>query len=163
MDYQYLLFAHLLGLVLFLSAHGVSMFFTAALRRERNPDRLRSILDLSLSALPANYLGLLLLIGSGIWMGVAGGFWGQGWLWTSIAILVGMLAFMIFMSVSFFSRVRTAVGLAPYRQTRQMELGPQASPEQLDALLSGSQPRLTVTVGLLGLLALLALMVLKPF
>ena len=70
MVYQYLLLAHLLGFSLFLIGHGVSMFFSAALRRERNPDRLRALLDLSLSSLIANYLGLLLLIASGIWLGL---------------------------------------------------------------------------------------------
>jgi hypothetical protein len=74
-----------------------------------------------------------------------------------------MLAFMMFMGVTYFSRIRTAVGLAPYRQTAQVPLGPQASPEELDALLSGPQPRITMLVGILGLLILLALMVLKPF
>jgi uncharacterized membrane protein len=162
-DYQYLLFAHLLGFALFLIGHGVSMFFTAALRRERNPDRLRAILDLSLSSLIANYLGLLLLIVSGIWLGFAGGFWGQGWIWTAIAILVLEMALMIYMGVTFFGRVRTAVGLQPYRRTDQVPLGPVASPDELNQLLSGRQPGIVMGLGVLGLLALLALMVLKPF
>lgn len=163
MGYQYLLFAHLLGFALFLIGHGVSMFFAAALRRERNPDRLRALLDLSLSSLVANYLGLLLLIASGIWLGFAGGFWGQGWIWTAIAILVLEMAVMIYMGVTYFGRIRTAVGLQPYRQTSQVPLGPVASPEALDRLLSGPQSRIIMAVGVLGLLALIVLMVLKPF
>ena len=100
MDYQYLVLAHLLGFALFLMGHGVSMFFAAALRRERNVDRLRALLDLSLSSLIATYLGLLLLIASGIWLGFAGSFWGQGWIWTAIAILIAEMALMIFMGVT---------------------------------------------------------------
>jgi len=161
-DYQYLLLAHLLGFALFLIGHGVSMFFSAALRRERNADRLRAILDLSLSSLIANYLGLLLLIVSGIWLGFAGGFWGQGWIWTAIVILVLEMALMIYMGVTYFGRVRTAVGLQPYRRTDQVPLGPIASPQELERLLSGPQPRIITGVGVLGLLALVALMVLKP-
>lgn len=163
MNYQYLLLAHLLGFALFLIGHGVSMFFSAALRRERNPDRLRAILDLSLSSLIANYLGLLLLIASGIWLGFAGGFWGQGWIWTAIAILILEMALMIYMGVTYFGRVRTAVGLQPYRRTDQVPLGRLASPEELDRLLSGPQPRIIMAVGVLGLIALVTLMVLKPF
>ena len=163
MDYQYLLLAHLLGFALFLMGHGVSMFFAAALRRERNVDRLRALLDLSLSSLVVTYLGLLLLIASGIWLGVAGGFWGQGWIWTAIAILVIEMALMMFMGVTYFGRVRKAVGLQPYRRTGQVPLGPVASPEDLDRLLSGPQPRIVTGVGFIGLLALIALMVLKPF
>jgi len=162
-DYQYLLLAHLLGFALFLIGHGVSMFFVAALRRERDPDRLRALLDLSLSSLVANYLGLLLLIASGIWLGFAGGFWGQGWIWTAIAILVLEMALMMFMGVTYFGRVRTAVGLQPYRRTDQVSLGPVAAPDELDRLLRGRQPGIVMGLGVLGLLALLALMVLKPF
>lgn len=163
MVYQYLLLAHLLGFSLFLIGHGVSMFFSAALRRERNPDRLRALLDLSLSSLIANYLGLLLLIVSGIWLGFAGGFWGQGWIWTAIVILVLEMALMIFMGVTYFGRVRTAVGLQPYRWTDQTPVGPVASPDELERLLSGRQPGIVMGLGLLGLLALIVLMVLKPF
>ena len=163
MDYQYLLFAHLLGLALFLIGHGVSMFFTQALRRERQPDRLRAILDLSLSGLGLNYLGLVLLIGSGIWMGVAGGFFAQGWIWTAIAVLLVVMATMIYLGVTFFSPLRVAVGLQPYRQTGQVTLGPVASPEELNRLLSGRQPGIATGVGIVGLLALLVLMVFKPF
>ena len=163
MDYQYLLLAHLLGFALFLIGHGVSMFFAAALRRERNVDRLRGLLDLSLSGLVATYLGLLLLIGSGIWLGFVGGFWGQGWIWTAVIILVIEMALMMFMGVTYFGRVRTAVGLQPYRRTGQVPLGPVASPEELNRLLSGPQPGITTAIGFLGLLALIALMVLKPF
>ena len=129
MDYQYLLLAHLLGFALFLIGHGVSMFFATALRRERNVERLRALLDLSLSGLVATYLGLLLLIGSGIWLGFVGGFWGQGWIWTAVAILVIEMALMMFMGVTYFGRVRTAVGLQPYRLTGQVPRGPVASPE----------------------------------
>jgi len=162
-DYQYLLLAHFLGFALFLIGHGVSMFFAAALRRERNVDRLRALLDLSLSSLIANYVGLLLLIASGIWLGFAGMFWGQGWIWTAIAILVAEMALMIVMGVTYFGRVRTAVGLQPYRRTNQVPLGPVASPEDLDRLLSGPQSRIIMGVGVLGLVALMTLMVLKPF
>lgn len=158
-----MIFAHLLGLTLFLIGHGVSMFFSMTLRTERNPDRLRAGLDLSLMGLIANYLGLVLLIGSGIWLGFAGGFWGQGWLWTSIVILVLLMGFMMFMGVTYFSRIRTAVGLQPYRSTRQVTLGPVASPEELDRLLTGPQARITSIVGFVGLLALLVLMIFKPF
>jgi hypothetical protein len=163
MDYQYLIFAHLLGLVIFVAAHGVSMFLTAALRRERDPGRLRAMLDLSLLSLPANYVGLLLLIASGVWLGFAGGYWSQGWIWTALVLLVALLALMMAMGVTFFSKVRAAVGLQPYRQTRQVTLGPIAAPEELERLLSGPQLRLTMIVGLVGLVLILGLMILKPF
>ena len=73
------------------------------------------------------------------------------------------MALMIFMGVTYFSRVRTAVGLQPYRRTSQVRVGPVAPPEELDRLLSGPQSPIVMAVGVLGLIALVALMVLKPF
>jgi len=78
-------------------------------------------------------------------------------------ILVLLMAFMMFMGITYFSHIRTAVGLQPYRSTRQVTLGPTASPEELDRLLTGPQARITSIAGFLGLLALLVLMIFKPF
>lgn len=163
MIYQVLFFVHLLGLALFLLGHGTSVIFSMALPRERDPERLRAMLDLSLTSLPLNYLGLVLLLGAGIWLGFIGQFWGQGWLWTSLVLLVALTAFMMFMGVTYFSKVREAVGLKPYRRTGQVALGPVAAPAELDRLLSAPQPRLTGMVGGVGLLLILGLMIFKPF
>lgn len=163
MDYQLLLFAHILGLVLFVAGHGVSMFFAVALRRERDPARLRALADLSLASLVPNYIGLLLLIVSGIWMGVQGQFWTQGWIWTAIAILLIELAVMIYIGQTFFGPLRTAIGLQPARRSDQVTLGPVAAPDELANLLASRKPAITMAVGVLGLLVLLWLMVFKPF
>jgi hypothetical protein len=163
MDYNYLLLGHLLGVVIFVSGHGISMALIALMRRERNVDRLRAMLDMSLGGLFATYGGLLLTIGFGIWLGFAGGWWGAGWLWTSIAILVGIMALMMYMGVSYFSRIREAVGLQPYRFTGSVTLGPVASEAELAALLMSPKAGLTQSLGTLALIALLVLMVLKPF
>ncbi len=163
MDYQYLLFAHLLGFAIFLLAHGASTFVAASLGRERDPARLRTLLDLSLASLPMVYIGLLLLIGSGIWLGFVGGYWQSGWIWTAIGVLVLMLVLMIAVAAPYFDRLRLAVGLQGKRSSRQVPLGPVASDAELNALLSGPQPRIIMLIGVLGLLAILVLMVLKPF
>ena len=75
MDYNYLVLGHLLGVVIFVAGHGISMALLALMRRERNVDRLRAMLDMSLGGLFATYGGLLLTIGFGTWLGVpaAGG------------------------------------------------------------------------------------------
>lgn len=163
MDYTYLLLGHLLGVVIFVAGHGISMALLSLMRRERNLDRLRAMLDMSLGGLFATYGGLLLTIGFGIALGFAGGWWGTGWLWTSIAILVGIMALMMYMGVTYFSRIREAVGLQPYRFTAAVKLGPVASETELAALLMSPKAGLTMSLGTLALIALLVLMVLKPF
>jgi hypothetical protein len=163
MDYNYLILGHLLGVVIFVAGHGISMALIALMRRERNVDRLRAMLDMSLGGLFATYGGLLLTIGFGTWLGFAGGWWGAGWLWTSVAILVGIMALMMYMGVSYFSRIREAVGLLPYRFTASVTLGPVVSEAELTALLMSPKAGLTMSLGTLSLIALLVLMVLKPF
>ena len=163
MDYNYLIFGHLLGVVIFVAGHGISMALIALMRHERNVDRLRAMLDMSLGGLLATYTGLLLTIGFGIWLGFAGGWWGAGWLWTSVAILVGIMVLMMYMGVSYFSRIREAVGLQPYRFTAAVTLGPVASEGELAALLQSPKAGLTMSLGTLSLIALLILMVFKPF
>jgi uncharacterized membrane protein len=163
MDYNWLVFAHVLGVVIFAAGHGISMAMLAMLRNERNPDRLRAMLDMSLGGLFATYGGLLLIIVSGVWLGFEGGFWGQGWLWTSIAILVAITVFMMFVGVTHFGRIREAVGLQPYRFTRQVTLGPIASEADIAALAMSPKVGLTMSLGTLALIALLILMTVKPF
>lgn len=163
MTYQIAFFLHLLGLALFLIGHGTSIFFSFAMPRERSPERLRAMLDLSLSSVPLNYLGLVLLLGGGIWLGFIGQFWSQGWIWVSLLLLVGTAGFMMFMGVTYFSKVREAVGLQPYRRSDQVTLGQVASPEALEALLSSPKSHLTGLIGGVALLLILWLMIFKPF
>ncbi|HVZ14376.1 MAG TPA: hypothetical protein VG894_07955 [Bauldia sp.] len=163
MLYQLLFFLHLVGVSLFLLGHGTSMFLAMALRRERDPARIRAMLDLSLVSIGANYVGLLLLIAAGIWMGFIGQFWSNGWIWAALLVLVATMAFMVFAGVTYFGPVRVAVGLQPYRHSRQVPLGPLASPVELDRLLTSWQLTTTMVVGAFALLVLLWLMVYKPF
>ena len=163
MDYNYLVLAHVLGVVIFAAGHGISMAMLAMLRNERNPGRLRAMLDMSLGGIFATYGGLLVIIISGVWLGFEGGFWGQGWLWTSIAILVGITVWMMYVGVTHFGRIREAVGLLPYRFTRQVTLGPVASEAEIAALAQSPKVGMTMTLGTLALIALLVLMTVKPF
>lgn len=163
MDYNYLIFAHVLGVVIFAAGHGISMAMLAMLRNERQPDRLRAMLDMSLAGLFATYGGLVVIIASGVWLGFEGGFWGQGWLWASLAILVGITVWMMYVGVTHFGRIREAVGLQPYRFTRQVTLGPVASEAEITALAMSPKVGMTMTLGTIALIALLILMTVKPF
>jgi hypothetical protein len=74
-----------------------------------------------------------------------------------------VLAVMIFMGLTYFGPLRTAVGLQPYRTAAQVPLGPVASPAEIERLLASPKPGITMGVGVLGLLVLVGLMVFKPF
>jgi uncharacterized protein YacL len=161
--HELLLFTHLIGLALFLMAHGASVFLSASLGRERAPERLRAMLDLSMNSLVTSYVGLIVLIASGVALGFVGQFWSAGWIWTSLLLLIGLVLFMMYMGMTYFSKIRRAVGLLPYRRSHQMQLGPEASPQDLEKLLTSAKLPITVVVGGLGLLVLIGLMVFKPF
>jgi ABC-type Co2+ transport system permease subunit len=89
--YRWIVFLHIAGIFGFLLAHGSSAGVAFALRRERRPERLRALLDLSSSTLSVFYLSLLVLLAAGIVAGFMGHWWGQGWIWLSLGVLVAMV------------------------------------------------------------------------
>ena len=64
--YQWFVFTHVAGLVLFVLAHGASAFASFQIRTLRDPDVVAGYLTMSAQATTAAYVGLLvLLIGGG--------------------------------------------------------------------------------------------------
>jgi hypothetical protein len=148
----------------FLLAHGSSSVVAFRLRRERDPARVAALLDLSSSSLALLYGSLLLLLGAGIVAGFLGHWWGQGWIWTGLGLLVGLMIAMYASASTYYDRVRQAVGVQTYSQKRKdIAPGPQAAPEEIDALLRSLRPFLVATIGGAGLLVILWLMMFKPF
>src|SRR6476620_211208 len=92
--YGYIVFLHIAGVFLFLLGHGGSANVAFQLRRERNPDRIRALLDLSVWSYIGTYAGLLLLLLTGIIAGFMGSYWGRGWIWAAIVLFVVLFAFM---------------------------------------------------------------------
>jgi uncharacterized membrane protein len=77
--YVWLKFFHLFALAVFLFVHGVSRGASIALRAPVSTES-RRLLSLSQrSGIIANP-SLLVVIATGVWMGFAGHWWGQGWL-----------------------------------------------------------------------------------
>lgn len=165
--YRWWVFLHILGAFGFLTAHGVSVAMALALRREREPVRIQAMLGLSRVYLGLTYASLLLLLIAGIVTGFLGRWWGRGWIWTALAILVVLWVAMSLLGTSFYDRVRIAVGTEPLYGARKkawlQERPPPATPAELDTLLSSSRPFLLSWMGVIGLVLILWLMVLKPF
>ena len=144
--YVWLKFFHLFGLALFLFGHGISGGASFALRSTA-PASARQLLQLSQrSAIVANP-GLLIVIITGVWMGFAGSWWGRGWIWAAVAVLVLLIGFMLFIA-------------RPYYLARDASGQPD---DVLVQRLSRTRPLLAAVIGGVGLLILIALMVIKPF
>ena len=152
--YQWFVFAHLVGLVLFVFAHGTSAFTTYQIRTMRDPDVVRGYLDLSLQATRVAYVGLILLILGGASAATVNGLWGQPWVWGSVIVLILVFVAMYGLGSSYYHRLRHLLA--------GMDGQPPIDSEALAAYLDSRRPDMIAAVGGLGLLILVWLMVMKP-
>jgi hypothetical protein len=161
--YPWLVFLHVAGAFTFVLGHGASAMAAIRLRSERDPGRVRALLELSSASLTVAYVGLLLLLAAGIAAGFGGGFWGSFWIWASLALLVLISAAMYPLGSQYYAKVRNAVGLKSYQDKKDDPEPQPASAAELDALLTSSRPALLAAIGGGGLLVIVWLMVVKPF
>jgi hypothetical protein len=154
---------HVLGVLLFVLAHGVSVAVLLRVRTERDPASLRTLLDLSRRSLVWAAVGLIVWFLGGILAGFSGNWWTSGryWIWVSLVVAVVITGLMTPMGRIYFNRVRTAVGVDP--QTGAYDANAQADAASIDAALASGQPGVVAGIGIVGLVVLLWLMMAKPF
>lgn len=153
--HRWWVFLHIAGAFGFLMAHGVSAYVTLRLPKERDPTRVSQLLELSASSVGFmwNSIGLLLI--GGIAAGFTGHFWGQGWIWAAIVVLVVVMAAMYAMGTTWAKRLRTI--------SSAMVGGTEAvSRPQFEEILRSKRPYTIAAIGFVGLLAILWLMIFKP-
>jgi hypothetical protein len=161
--YPWLVLLHVVGAFGFVLSHGVSAYMAIALRRERDPARIRALLDLSSVSLGGMYGSLALLLIAGIAAGIVGGWFGRAWIWLALVTLVIVIVAMYAMASRYYGELRSAVGLPSYRDQKGGPPPAPASPETVAAMLASPIPGAILAVGLIGLLVILWLMVVKPF
>jgi uncharacterized membrane protein len=155
MSYGWWKFIHLVGVVGFIAAHGTSMAATVLMRRVNEPQQVSGILQLSAATVNAFYFSTLVLLVGGIGAGVQGKWFGQGWIWVSLGLLVGVGILMFPMARGHFRRIRTVLEL--------METGTTVSRDDFVRVLNSGNPVLTAGTGFVAILLIVYLMVLKPF
>jgi hypothetical protein len=131
---------------------------------EKNPDRLRALLDLSRWSLTPMSMSLLPLLVLGLILTFMGGWWKQIWPWLSLVLLIAMSVWMTWQSRTVYSPIRKALGL-PY-MTGVGKENPPVKPANMDevtALIARQNPRLLMWVGLIFTILILWLMIFKPF
>ena len=161
--YPWLVFLHIAGGFTFVLGHGASAIAAMRLRTEREPERVRALLDLSSGSLTLSYIGLLLLLAAGIAAGFGGGWWGRLWIWSSLGLLVVITVAMYPLGSQYYAKVRHAVGMRTYQDKKNEPDPVPGSPAELDALLTSNRPDLLAAIGGVGLLVIIWLMVFKPF
>lgn len=158
-----IVFAHILGVFLFLLAHGVSAAVVLRLRSEREPVAVRTLLNLSRRSMTVMLIGFLVWFFGGVVAGFSGNFWttGKYWIWASLAVAIVIVAVMTPMGRIYFNRVREAVGVDP--KTGAVDASATVDPAALEAAIASGRPLLLAGIGVGGVAVLAWLMMFKPF
>ena len=158
-QYQWLVFLHLVGVFGFLLAHGASAMVSFRLRAERDVNAIRALLYLSSSALMVSFYSLIVLLVGGVGAGFVGHWWSSGWIWAALGVFVVVWGLMSAFSGRTMRQARLVVGFTgPGRPTKEP-----GTPEQIAAALAATNPWLGLLTGGIGLLIILWLMLFKPF
>ena len=163
--YQWLVFAHILGVFGFLLAHGTAAAVTFALRRQREVERVRVLLDLSRGVTMVANVSLLVLLAAGITAGFMGNWWGQGWIWASLGLFILIGVTMTLLGSRPLNRIRQLVhaGNPSRSETISHSSLDTSAEKQLAVLLAATHAWLLTVIGGGGLALILWLMMFKPF
>lgn len=143
----------------FFIAHGASAGVALRLPSERDPARLRALLELSAAAMgPYTWVLALLMIVSGVALGFIGSWWGDLWIWVAIVLFFVVTGVMTPLGAYRLNAIRTALGMSIMKRPAAAPL----PPAEIEALLARYDPRPVTWVGGLGLAIVVLLMVLKP-
>lgn len=154
---------HVVGVLIFVLAHGVSVAVLLRLRSERDPAALRTLLDLSRRSLNVAGVGFVIWFLGGILAGFSGNWWTTGrlWVWASLVIAIVITGVMTPMGRFYLNRVRTALGVDV--KTGVYDPAVQVDGAAIQAAVASGQPAVLAGIGIGGLLVLLWLMMAKPF
>lgn len=163
--YPWLLVLHVLCVFAFLAIHGVSMGVWWRVRRERDRAKLSALLGLSIGFVIPMSVAALLLIVSGILVGVAAGWWfnGQWWLWLSIVILVVIIAVMTPLIAIPMTNMRRGLGMPSQSDTKAGVVPTPVDDATLERLLSDRRPTIGASIAIGGIVLITWLMETKPF
>lgn len=158
-----IVFVHIVGVFLFLLAHGVSAAVMLRLRSERELRAVRTLLDLSRRSWSVMMIGLALWFFGGILAGFSGNYWttGRYWIWASLIVAVATVLVMTPLGSMYFGRVRAAAGI----DIKTGSVDPAATVDEaaLDSALASGRPVLLATLGVAAIVVLAWLMIFKPF
>lgn len=119
------------------------------------------MLDVSAWSAGLMYIGLLLIIVSGIVLGFLGGFWGDWWLWVSIVLLVLVMGAMYGIAAPYYRDLRAATG-ATMTEALRRKAATRDTSGAVASLATSSRPTALALAGGVGLLVILWLMIAQP-
>lgn len=149
--YLLLRFLHVLGAFGFVAAHGATATATFKIRSERDPVRIRTMLDMSRATRHLMYSSFLLLVGAGIALASTAGWWRSAWLWTSIGLLTVLFVAAFPLAVPYFGAIRREIEREPH------------DPAKLAELLASTRGLWLAWIETVGIVVIIYLMIFKPF
>lgn len=163
--YPWFLVFHVLCVLAFLAIHGVSMGVWWRVRRERDRAKLIAWFELSGSFMTPMLASGLLLIVSGVVVGVAAGWWfnGQWWLWVSIAALVAIVLLMNPLLAVPLWDVRRGLGIPGRTDDKAGTVPTAVDDAELDRLLANRRPMVGALIAIAGIVLITWLMETRPF
>jgi hypothetical protein len=154
-DYRWWKLLHVVGVLGFVTFHGVSIIVALRLRKERDRTRIAELLQFSGSSIQGMYASLLMLIVFGVVAGFSGSWWGYWWIWLSIGLLVLTIGEMTAVARPYYQQLKDAIQLRPSGVPRK-------SDEELDLLLRSRLALFNAVWGIGALLLITWLMIWKP-
>ncbi|MEO6351022.1 MAG: DUF2269 family protein [Candidatus Limnocylindrales bacterium] len=152
--YQWLVFIHLLGLVVFLLGHGISIGCAFRARSDRDRKVITTLLDLSNKGSSAGMAGLVVLALAGLGAAWNANLLTAPWVVGSYVVLVAVIIGMGAVASGYYYPLRDAIagakGATPIDDA------------ELVRRLDNRRPEILLLIGGVGLVLLVWLMVLKP-
>jgi len=164
MIYKLVVFLHVISVLGFLLAHGVSASISYALKRERDMMKIRALLDLSAASYPIMLWTLLATVVFGLIAAfLVNTWWRFGWIWVSIALLVIIVVLMAVFGAGVFGEVRKVAGLPYMVKGKPYPAETAKSDEEVHAVLAKINPTILLIIGYGGYAIIAWLMTAKPF
>ena len=158
--YPWIVIGHVFFVIVAFAAHGVSAFASFRIKRSTDRAELRTLLDLSATAIVAAGIGLLIVIVLGLWAAIIGGHLSRAWPWVSIVVLVVVTIAMTPLAANPMRAMRVSLGVGKDKSGAPLTPGTDAD---LAAAQAKLKPEATMAIGVIGLLVLVWLMEGKPF
>ncbi len=160
---RWLVFIHILSALTFFLAHGTSAAMAFQIRKEKDIERIKAMLDLSGTTMILMFISFLVLGISGLILPFLFHFWNTGWVWLSIVLMLVVFFYMAFMNERAYKKLRKLVGL-PYRAgNKELPAEPPASQEEIQAHIRSINVTLLVIIGFVIPAFVAWLMTFKPF
>jgi MFS family permease len=163
MLYQIVVFLHIIFIFGYLLAHGASAAVAFTLKKERDIQRIRALLDLSAASYPMMFMSLAAFIIFGVIAGFQAHWWKDGWIWLSIALLAIIVVLMMVFGSGQYAEARKAAGIPYYSKGKSYPPEPAKSDEEVFAILAKTNPILLTAIGYGGFAVITWLMTAKPF